>query len=96
MTTFPLVPLDEWNRMDASEQLQRLLGMTTARVLEYLTPSAYDNMHPTFRNNQMQAIRAVLHTCTKLGIESKRLADVREQVLGDLIEGLGERAKGKK
>ena len=42
--------------------------------------------HPAVLNAKVQVIRAVLHTTVKLGLESRRLADERERVIGELAE----------
>ena len=40
--------------------------------------------HPAVLNAKIQVIRAVLHTSVKLGLESRRLAEERDRVIGEL------------
>lgn len=89
-----IIPFVEWRDMPTEQRLTRLLGMSTDRCLDWLSVDPrVDEMSAGQISAQIQVIRAVLHTCVKLGIESKRLESVREKVLGDLLEGLDRRAE---
>ena len=66
-------------------RLQRLLGMSLDDCKALLEVDPLD-CHPAVLNAKVQVIRAVLHTTVKLGLESRRLADERERVIGELAE----------
>ena len=78
-----LIPMDEWNCLPAERRLQRLLGMSLDDCKAVLEVDPLD-CHPAMLNAKIQVIRAVLHTTVKLGLESRRLADERERVIGEL------------
>jgi hypothetical protein len=66
-------------------RLQRLLGMSLDDCKSLLEVDPL-KCHPTVLNAKIQVIRAVLHTTVKLSLESRRLAEDRERVIGDLAE----------
>jgi len=78
-----LFPKDEWNRLPAEGRLQRLLGMSLDDCKSLLEVDPL-KCHPTMLNAKIQVIRAVLHTSVKLGLESRRLAEERDRVIGEL------------
>ena len=80
-----LIPRDEWNRLPVDGRLQRLLGMSLDDCKSLLEVDPL-KCHPTVLNAKIQVIRAVLHTTVKLSLESRRLAEDRERVIGDLAE----------
>ena len=80
-----LIPRDEWNRLPVDGRLQRLLGMSLDNCKSLLEVDPL-KCHPTMLNAKIQVIRAVLHTTVKLGLESQRLAEERERVIGELAE----------
>ena len=85
--TFPLIELPRWNAMEPKERLQTLLGMTLDRCYQWLAhePGA---LNPTQMNMQIQVMRAVLHTVTKLGIEDRRLESQRQNLLDEMTAAL--------
>ena len=83
--TGELIPTDEWNRLPVDGRLQRLLGMSLDDCKAVLEVDPLD-CHPAMLNAKIQVIRAVLHTSVKLGLESQRLAEERERVIGELAE----------
>ena len=66
-------------------RLQRLLGMSLDDCKSLLEVDPL-KCHPTMLNAKIQVIRAVLHTTVKLGLESQRVAEERERVIGELAE----------
>ena len=66
-------------------RLQRLLGMSLDDCKSLLEVDPL-KCHPTVLNAKIQVIRAVLHTTVKLSLESRRLAEDRERVIGELAE----------
>lgn len=95
--SIPLIPQDEWRRMTETQRLQSLLGMSTDRCLDWLSLDPLGGrMSHAQMGVQAQIIRAVLTTCVKLGIEEKRLEKMRDQVLGNLIDGLDKMEEDRK
>ena len=78
-----LIPRDEWNQLPVDGRLQRLLGMSLDDCKSLLEVDPLD-CHPAMLNAKIQVIRAVLHTSVKLGLESRRLAEERDRVIGEL------------
>src|SRR6516162_2427229 len=66
-------------------RLQRLLGMRLNDCKALLEVDPLD-CQPAILNAKIQVIRAVLHTTVNLGLESQRVAEERERVIGELAE----------
>src|SRR5262249_26781670 len=79
-----------WNQWSAAEKAEHLLGLSLDRMHDYLVWPA-DNLDPYRLAAQTQVIRVIAMVAAKVGDEARRERD-KEHVLGELIDGLEERA----
>jgi len=79
-----------WNRWSAAEKAEHLLGLSLDRMHDYLSWPA-DELDPHRLAAQSQVIRVIAMVAAKVGDEARRERN-RERVLGELIDGLKERA----
>jgi hypothetical protein len=80
----------DWNRWSAAEKAQHLLGMSLDRMHDYLAWPA-DDLDPHRLAAQTQVICVVAMVAAKVGDEARRERN-RDRILGELIDGLDERA----
>ena len=74
----------EWNAMTVAGQLEHMLSRSLDdcyAILDYPIEDALKTKDAVILNAKIQTIRAVLHCCTKLGIERSRVNSERERVL---------------
>jgi hypothetical protein len=87
-----LIPMRERHSLTQAEAIERLSGYSIDRceqILEQpLETVLAQPQAAILLNAQVQCIRAVFHTMTKLGLEHSRLAARREEVLEKLSAGL--------
>jgi hypothetical protein len=79
-----------WKRWSPAEKAEHLLGLSLDRMHDYLSWPA-DGLDPYRLAAQTQVIRVVAMVAAKVGDEARRERD-RARVLGELIDGLEERA----
>ena len=91
-----LIPQQEFNALDTAQRLERMLGMTLSDIeelLEYPMSECIRQRDQIILSAKCQTHRAILHTCTKLGIERSRALRQHDEVLERLSEGLRARLK---
>jgi hypothetical protein len=91
-----LIPQQEYNALDTAQRLERMLGMTLSDIeelLEYPMSECIRQRDQIILSAKCQTHRAVLTTCTKLGIERSRVLQRHDEVLEKLSEGLRARLK---
>ena len=94
----PLVTRAEYNALDTAHRLELMLGATLSDIealLDYPIEEAIRQRDQVMLNAKIQTHRAILHTCTKLGIERSRALRQHDEVLERLSEGLRKRLKEK-
>ena len=81
------VPNDIWARMDASQRIEELTGHSLDNCRDILDlPIEVAVKSPTVMNGKVGIIRAILQLVARVGIESNRLRQMQEEVLGKLID----------
>ena len=83
---------EDWRVMQTQEKLHHMLGMSLddcLAILAYPVDECLEEKNATILNIKVQTIRAILHTCTKLGIEHKKAESsvLLEQMRARLKEG---------
>jgi hypothetical protein len=89
---WPLIPRDEWREMPTERRLTVLLGRSLDECLDILE-EPLEGCNPGMLSTKVQVIRAVLHTCTKLGIEASRAHSERDAVLSAMAADLRARER---
>ena len=92
----PLIPAN--HALQVAARLEHQLGGTLSDIdviLEYPIETALRERDAIILNAKIQTHRAILNTCTKLGIERSRALREHDAVLEKLSEGLRKRLKGK-
>jgi DNA-directed RNA polymerase specialized sigma subunit len=90
----PLIPAD--HALNVALRLENMLGATLSdieEILFYPIATALRERDQVILNAKIQTHRAVLNTCTKLGIERSRALRQHDEVLEKLSEGLRSRLK---
>lgn len=83
----PTLRPDQWAKMDTHERLTHLAGRSLDECLVILdTP--LEGASNTMLQAKVSVIRAVLHTCTRLGVEASRSNTERERILADMAADL--------
>ena len=81
------VPQDRWVRMDPAEKVEELTGHSLDNCRDILDlPLEMAVRSPNVMHGKVQIIRAILSAVTKVGIESSRLRQMQDELLGKLIE----------
>ena len=81
------VPTDIWARMDASQRIEELTGHSLENCRDILDlPIEVAIKSPSVMNGKVGIIRAILQVVARVGIESSRLRQMQEEVLGKLID----------
>jgi hypothetical protein len=86
-----LVTRQEWNALATAQRLELMLGRSLDdcwAVLEHPIEEALERRDAVVLSIKCQIIRAVLHTCTKLGIEHSRVNAERDKVLSAMAADL--------
>jgi hypothetical protein len=78
-----IIPQPDYQGMTVDQRLMSLLEMSLDRCAEILAVPPHE-CTAIMLNAQVQTVRAVMHACVKMGIESKRLAHERDKVIGEL------------
>jgi hypothetical protein len=89
----PLVSRPEWESLATAQRLELMLGRSLddcMAVLDYPIETALARRDAVVLSIKCQIIRAVLHTCTKLGIEASRVNSERDRVLAAMSADLRE------
>lgn len=81
------VPQDVWNRMEPAQRIEELTSHSLDNCRDILDlPMAMALKSPNVMSGKVQIIRAILTVVTKVGIESTRLRQMQDEVLGQLID----------
>jgi hypothetical protein len=81
------VPTDIWARMDASQRIEELTGHSLDNCRDILdSPIEVAVKSPTVRNGKVGSIRAILQVVARVGLESNRLRQMQDELLGKLID----------
>lgn len=82
-----LVPRDVWRGMSTAERLTTLSGRSLDECLDVLE-EPIDYRNAVLMSAKIQVIRAVLHTATRLGVETSRRDGERERILAEMAKDL--------
>jgi hypothetical protein len=89
LATWPKVPNEVWRTMTTEERLISLSQRSLDECKEILdAPIDLVAPHPALLGGKVQVIRAILMTCTKLGVEASRSTTERERILSEMARDL--------
>jgi hypothetical protein len=78
-----IIPHDKWQLMNPQERLENLLHMTTDQCHDVLS-EPIDFRNGILMGAKINVIRAVLHTCMKLGMRDRDISLQRDKMLAEL------------
>jgi hypothetical protein len=87
-----IIPNEDWKVMSPEERLRGLLDMTLDQIHEILEEPP-DYRQGVLMSAKVSIIRAILHTCVKLGIEERRAGPARSAVLASITKQMRDEAK---
>lgn len=91
----PLIPQDKWDRMDSGARVEALTGQSLDNCRAILDmPMEMAVTSPNVMSGKVQVIRALLNAVTRVGLESRRLHEMRDEVLGELIADFDKQVGG--
>lgn len=82
-----VVPADVWARMDQSQRISTLTGRSLDNckdILDYPMEAAI--LSPNLMTGKCQVIRAILTCVTRVGLESRRLEQMQDELLQGMID----------
>lgn len=92
----PVVKNSDWRSLTVVGKLEIMLGRTLdeiKEILDYPLKSALDQRDGVILNTKLSTHRAIMTTCTKLGIEQSRAMRQHDEELDRLTTQLRSRLK---